>query len=313
MMKTVLIFGYSGFVGGYLSRELLDHGYIVVGSDIVDNTLEKNQNVKFTKADLLSYEVVKGIIQNSQPDYIVNLAAISSVGMSWSIPQKTININVNGTLNILEAVRELGLNPKILLVGSSEEYDIYDKKINENSDINANNPYGISKVTQEHFSELYRQEYGMNIVNTRTFNHTGFGQPEKFAIPNFVKQVADIHKSGKPGSIYVGNLSAKRDLGDVRDMVCAYRMLLENDTKSKVFNVGSGSCYMMGDILKYIVSLTNQHIDIIVDPDKLRPVDNPIIWCDNSRIQQEIGWKPQYTVKDAINDMFTCYIKNGKV
>lgn len=309
-MKTVLIFGCGGFVGKHLVREFAQHGYTVDGSDIVDTDNQQLALMRhYDKTDLLDPTAVEAVIQKSRPDYIINLAAISSVGLSWKIPQKTISVNVNGSLNILEAVRKAQISPKILLVGSSEEYSVSDGKLSEDYPINANNPYGISKVSQEFFAELYRREYGMKIINTRTFNHTGIGQPEAFAIPSFVRQVADIHISGKPGVISVGNLSANRDLGDVRDMASAYRMILESDTEEIVFNVGSGQCHSMEEILHYIISLTPQPIEIRIDPEKIRPIDNPVIWCDNSRLRDEIGWCPQFTIYDTINEMFQYMIK----
>ena len=310
-MKDVLIFGCAGFVGKYLADEFSGNGYNVIGSDIA-KTIRIPEGIisKYFSADLLDHNMVYEIIEKVCPDFIINLAAVSSVGLSWEIPQKTIDVNVNGTLNILEAVRKLKADPKILLIGSSEEYAVSDKPISEDYEINANNPYGISKVTQEHFAEIYRNEFGMRIINTRTFNHTGIGQPDKFVIPSFVKQAARIHKSGKPGIIFVGNLNAHRDLGDVRDMASAYRMILESDTKKNVFNVGSGQCYHLKEILDHIISLSDQKIEIAVDEKKLRPLDNPIIHCNNSLIRHEIGWEPKYTVFDAIDAMFREQLNN---
>jgi len=221
-----------------------------------------------------------------------------------------MSVNVNGTLKILEAVRVLKINPKILLVGSSEEYAISSQKINEIYPISANNPYGISKVVQEQFAELYRNEYNMNIINTRTFNHTGIGQSDKFVIPSFIKQVVAIHNSHQPGIIYVGNLNAHRDLGDIRDMVNAYRVILEGNSQENVFNIGSGKCYALEDILKYIVSLTSEKIEIKVDSERLRPLDNPIIWCDNSLMKREFNWEPKYTVYNAIDQIFSYMVNN---
>ena len=292
-------------MGKYLSREFYIHGYEVFGTDIVGSAEALKPHLHdYIQMDMLESDLVLELMERVKPDWVVNLAAISSVGNSWSIPQKTMSVNVNGTLNILESIRKLGVKAKILLVGSSEEYAVSDTKISETYPINANNPYGISKIAQEYFAELYRKEYGMRIVNTRTFNHTGVGQLEKFVIPSFVRQVADIHNSGMPGKIYVGNLSVKRDLGDVRDMVTAYRMILESETQERVFNVGSSNCYSLEDLLQYIISLTPQNIEVIVSNDKLRPIDNPVIWCDNTLIRKETGWEPKYTVFDAINAMF---------
>ena len=213
-------------------------------------------------------------------------------------------MNVNGTLNILEAVRKLGLKARILLIGSSEEYAVSDAQISEDWPLSASNPYGITKIAQENFAEIYRESCGMDIISTRTFNHTGRGQPEKFVIPSFVRQAAEIHKSGGNGKIFVGNLSARRDFGDVRDMVSAYRMILESDTREKVFNVGSGVCRSLDEILGYIASLVDGDVEVVVSPDKMRPLDNPVIWCDNSRLRSQTGWSPKYTVFDAIRGMF---------
>ncbi len=303
MKQSILIFGCGGFVGGYLAEEFYSHGYKVYGTDITECKTPKNFH-EYICMDMLSYADVFELIERIVPDYIINLAAISSVGDSWNIPQKTIAVNVNGTLNILEAVRKLKLKTKILLIGSSEEYAVSDTQISENYPLNANNPYGISKMTQEHFADMYRTVYGMDIISTRTFNHTGIGQPDKFVLPSFVKQATEIHNSGRDGKIYVGNLSAKRDIGDVRDMVSAYRMILESSTRKKIFNVGSGVCYSLEDLLKYIISLASTNIEVIVSEEKLRPADNPIIWCNNSLLRTETGWASRYTVYDAIREMF---------
>lgn len=308
-MKRVLIFGSAGFVGNYLIKEFLNHGYMVIGSDKAESQLaEDNNNFKYISADILEEKMVENIISMETPDYIVNLAAISSVGYSWKVPQLTMDVNVKGTLNILEAVKKIHSSSKILLVGSSEEYLISDKELTEDYPVNANNPYGISKVTQEQFAKLYRDEYGMKIITTRTFNHTGIGQADKFVIPSFVKQVVNIQKSGMNGEIKVGNLSAKRDMGDVRDMTSAYRMILESNTTKHIFNVGSGNCYKLSDILDYIISKANVEIEIKIDKAKLRPLDNPVIWCDNSLIKNEIGWTPKYNIYDAIDSMYESLI-----
>ena len=303
--KKVVIFGAGGFVGPYLAEEFSSHGYEVFGTDIAEPKSPANSMSSYTVMDMLNPSEVASFIGSTRPDYVVNLAAISSVGDSWRIPQKTIAVNVNGTLNILEAVRKAELHARILLIGSSEEYAVSDSPISEDYELNGGNPYGISKIAQENFAEIYRSSYGLDIVSTRTFNHTGIGQPEKFVLPGFVSQAAKIHNSGKDGKIYVGNLSVRRDFGDVRDMVSAYRMLLESDTHSKVFNVGSGVCLSLAELLDYIVSLAAQRIEVIVSPEKLRPIDNPVIWCDNSLLRAETGWTSRYTIYDTIREMFS--------
>lgn len=305
-MEKVLIFGAGGFVGPYLAREFMDANYQVYGSDINDGG-NLPSDVEYHKADLLNASEVDTLIKTINPNIIVNLAAISSVGLSWKIPQTTIQVNVIGSLNILESAKDLNPMPKVLFIGSSEEYDISNKPIDENTPLNANNPYGISKVTQERFANMYKAQYGMQIYCARPFNHTGVGQKETFVLASFCKQAAEIEKSGKPGVIKVGNLSARRDFGHVKDLMRAYRMIVESDDCNVVYNVGTGKAYSLRKMLDYIVSLSSQPITIEVDPERFRPIDNPYICCNNAKIKSELGWVPQYNVFDALKEMFEVF------
>ena len=255
---------------------------------------------------------VEKLIGQIQPDIIVNLAAISSVGASWNMPQTTMAINVIGALNIMEVARKSEQKPRILFVGSSEEYVISENPLDENTRLNANNPYGISKVTQEQFAKLYREQYGLKIYCVRPFNHTGIGQRDSFVLPSFCKQVAEIDKSGKDGKIQVGNLKVKRDFSHVKDVVRAYRMIVESDNCNQIYNVGSGNAYSLEDMLTYIIGLSNQHIEIEVDQNRIRPTDQPVICCDRSLIGKELGWEPQYNVYDALKEMYECYRNGGE-
>ncbi len=300
----VLIFGVSGFVGPYLAREFMEHGYDVVGTDI-----KETGAIPFMSANILDAGSVERVIRETVPDMVVNLAAISSVGQSWSIPQTTVSVNVIGALNILEAARHLEKKPKILFVGSSEEYEASNKPINEKNPLNANNPYGISKMAQERFAEVYRERFNMKIYCVRPFNHTGPGQSDSFVLPSFCKQVAEIEKSGKPGVIKVGNLSARRDFSHVKDIVRAYRMILESDDCETVYNVGSGMAHSLRDILEYILKFSRQEIKVEIDPARFRPVDTPMICCDNALICKKLGWRPEFSVFDALREMVAAYIK----
>lgn len=307
-MDKVLIFGVSGFVGDYLSQEFIEHGYKVYGSDKAYNPALSDQ-LSFLKADLLDSIQVESLINEVKPDIIINLAAISSVGASWNVPQITISVNVIGALNIMEAVRKGHKKTKILLVGSSEEYVISDYPMSEDRPLNANNPYGISKVTQEQFAKLYREQYDLKIYCVRSFNHTGIGQKESFVLPSFCKQIAEIEKSGRPGRIKVGNLSVKRDFSHVKDIVKAYRMIVESENCHVIYNVGSGKTYSLKKILEYIISLCSQTISIEVDQTRFRPTDQPVICCDYNLIKSQLGWEPQYTIFDALREMFDAYAK----
>jgi GDP-4-dehydro-6-deoxy-D-mannose reductase len=274
-MKVVIV-GASGFVGGYLARELESAGHSTVKVDLPE-------------VNLLDAKQVEALVESAKPDAVVNLAAISSVGASWKCPADTISVNVNGTINLLEAIRKHAPQAKTLLIGSAEEYAVPEGNapLKETDPLEASNPYGISKIAQENFAQLYRKKYGMKIVCTRSFNHTGVGQTTTFALPSFVKQVAEIHKSGKPGKIFVGNLSAFRDFSDVEDVVHVYRMLLENENEYDTYNVGSGIAHKIEDLLKNVIlKFTPVEIEIVVDPAKVRPVETPYLCADNSRIKK---------------------------
>lgn len=307
-MKKVLIFGVGGFVGNYLADEFKRHEYEVWGTDIVENP-NLLKYIQFQKSDLMDALQVEKLINDIDPDIIVNLAAISSVGASWNIPQTTMQVNVVGALNIMEAARKMEHSSKILFVGSSEEYEASDRKLNEDTPLAANNPYGISKMAQERFASVYRERYGMKIYCVRPFNHTGIGQKDNFVLPSFCKQVAGIEKTGKSGTIYVGNLAAERDFSDVRDIVRAYRMIVESDECSVTYNVGSGQEYSLQKLLEYIVSLSKQQITIQVDPERFRPVDTPSICCDHTLITEKLGWKPEFTIFDTLKSMYQNYLK----
>lgn len=285
-----LVIGAAGFVGGHLINELKKAGHTTFSADI-------------PQYNLLNKEGIEKLVQDFVPNYIVNLAAISSVGASWKNPVQTVEVNIKGTLHLLDAIQKFVPNAKTLLIGSAEEYARKETPITEDDPLEASNPYGITKIAQENFAELYRQKYGMKIVCTRSFNHTGIGQTTAFALPSFVKQVADIFKSGRPGEIRVGNLNAIRDFSDVEDVVHVYRLLLENENKFNVYNVGSGIAHKLSHLLNYIVSLANIDIKISTDPEKFRPVDLPYLCSDNARIKALGYWKAT-DIHETLKKMF---------
>lgn len=306
-MKTVLVFGAAGFVGRYLANELASHGYRVVGSDVLDSEGIPGYE-DYRVCDLLDAESVRRVVAQYQPVAIVNLAAISSVGLSWKMPQRTMEVNVNGALNILEAARSIAPQASILFVGSSEEYDVSDKPISESAPLNANNPYGISKLALEQFSNIYRTRFGMRIHHVRSFNHTGIGQNPRFVIPGWCRQAAEITKSGKSGVMKVGNTSVVRDFGNVKDVVRAYRLVLESDDCSVIYNIGSGVGVCLSDLLAYIVALSSQEVKVEQDPELFRPADNPVIICDHELITNKLGWEPEFSIYDTVKEMYEAYL-----
>ncbi len=307
-MNKALIFGIGGFVGPYLARELKEHGYEIYGADTREAEDFLNFN-GYLKCNILDKENVKKVIEKVQPTHIINLAAVSSVGQSWRIPDVTMQVNVNGTLNIFESCLLLNIKPKILLIGSSEEYIPSDHPMDENTPINANNPYGISKVAQEQFAKIYREKYNWDIFCVRAFNHIGIGQRPDFVIPSWCKQVANIEKGVQKPIISVGNIDVSRDFTDVRDIVNGYRLVLESNDSSEIFNIGSGNCYSLKNLLSLILSFTSKKIQVITNKDNLRSTDNKIICCDSHKIKKDLGWTINFDVLDTIKKIYEWNLK----
>lgn len=297
-----LITGVNGFVGKYLSKYLIDKGYNVYGTVIEDDVQMDNVNIK--KMNLLNKKEVNETIKSINPDYIYHLAGQSAVGLSWKEPTLTMNVNINGTINLLDAVRENNIDTKVLIIGSSDEYGVIkpeDCPIREEKRLNPASPYAISKMAQEEISKLYVSSYKMNLIMVRAFNHIGPMQGKNFVVSDFASKIADIEKGAEP-VIRVGNLEAYRDFTDVRDIVHGYVMLMESGKIGEVYNIGSGNAYRVQEILDILLSLSNTKIKVEIDPEKLRPSDVPIIQCDNSKIKAHVNWVPQYDIKNTLKD-----------
>ncbi|MDD3049335.1 MAG: GDP-mannose 4,6-dehydratase [Bacilli bacterium] len=303
-MKKILIIGINGFVGTHLCNELISNGYECYGADINSDNFAV-EGIGFEKLDILNADMVKDVIGRIKPDYIVNLAAISSVKLSWDMPQKTFEVNVNGTINILEAIRKSFLKTRVLLIGSSEQYGSidYSKPVNETCELNALNPYGISKATQENLAKLYVKAYAMEIIMVRAFNHIGPGQGKGFVVPDFCSQLVEIERGLKEPIIKVGNLVAERDFTDVRDVVKAYRLLLEKGVSGEIYNVGSGETNSIESILKKLVEISGKNIKICIDEAKFRKIDTQKIVCDNMKLVNDTSWKRRYSMNQSLEDI----------
>ena len=308
MNLSVLIFGISGFVGGYLAKEFFSNNYEVYGSDLFKSASIQD-HVRFAGADIRDATQTAQMIKDTRPTYIVNLTAISSVAQSWKIPQMTMEINAIGTLNILEGIKKYSPDSGLLLIGSSEQYAASDTPIHEQSLITAGSPYGISKITQEKTGELYCKQYGIKVFYVRSFNHTGIGQKDSFVIPSWCRQAVSIKKGYRNSNVMtVGNLHVKRDFSDVRDIVSAYRLVLERGNPNQVYNIGSGKIYELKELLNYIISLSNTQIQVCVDKNLIRANEPESIWCDNRLIKKETGWNNKYSIFDTIHDMYEFYL-----
>lgn len=308
-MKVALIFGVGGFVGPYLAKQLKQQDYKVYGTDVIDHLKDESFLDGYFSSNILDSQKVDELITKINPTHIINLAAISSVGQSWKNPGLTMQINVNGTLNILESCLKNNIKPKVLLIGSSEEYIISDKPLDEFAPINANNPYGISKIAQEQFASMYREKYDWDIFCVRAFNHIGVGQRDNFVISSWCKQIAEIEKGEKEPVLSVGNLAVERDFTDVRDIVKAYALVLEKGNSSEIYNIGSGKAVPLKEILDYIVGLSSKKIQVSIDKSLLRPNDNKFICANSDKIKKSLNWNVEHDLFNTIKEIFNSYLK----
>lgn len=303
-MKALII-GGGGFVGPYLVRHLVnDLGYDVTVTKTEKETLQMD-DAKVINLDILNKEMIDTVLKEEQPDYIFHLAAQSSVAYSWKNPSLTIDVNVKGCVNVLDGVRELSHKPRVLLIGSGEEYGRIREgecPIDEENNLRPGNIYAATKSCQNMLGKIYADAYDMDVVMVRAFNHIGPNQTPVFVVADFCKQVAEIEKKKKEPVMYVGNLSAKRDFTDVRDVVKAYALLVQKGKRGETYNVGTGHALAIEDILKEIITLSGENIEIKVDPAKLRPVDVPIIEPNIAKIKAQTGWEPQIPIAQTLKE-----------
>lgn len=309
-MKKALIIGAGGFVGGYLARCLMDEFDMEVHATKLPG-VETLEDISFLgdriyDLDILVKEDIAELFLSVRPDYIFHLAAQSSVSAAWRNPSLTIDVNIKGSVNVMDAIRELYYKPRVVIIGSGEEYghiEEGDTPINENTKLRPGNIYAATKACQNMIGTIYSKAYDMELMLVRAFNHMGPGQAPLFVVSDFCKQVAEIEKGYRQPVMYVGNLSAKRDFTDVRDVVRAYGLLAVKGRAGETYNVGSGKAIAIKEVLDKIISLSIAKIEVRVDQNKIRPVDVPIIEADISKINNETGWKPEIPFETTIREI----------
>ncbi|MGN1036218.1 MAG: GDP-mannose 4,6-dehydratase, partial [Ruminococcus sp.] len=281
---------------------LLENGY-EVHSTCLANEKIKNPDCIPHILDILEKNQIPAVLDEVKPDIIYHLSAQSSVALSWKNPQLTVDVNIKGSLNVLDSLRDSGLSSRIILIGSGEEYG-YIKKcpVSEEEPLRPGNIYAVTKACQSMIGNIYAKAYKMDIVMVRAFNHIGAGQLPQFVVSDFCKQVAEIEKGLKAPEMCVGNLDAKRDFTDVRDVVRAYMLLAEKGKSGELYNVGSGHARAIREILDIIISQSTADIKVTVDPNRLRPSDIPVIEADISRITADTGWKPEIPLEETIKN-----------
>lgn len=304
-----LIIGAAGFVGYYLANELLNNGDEVYCTKLNHEKID-NSKAKVVDLDICDAMAVKTVLAEVKPDAIYHLAAQSSVALSWKRPALTAQINIVGTINVLEAARGIVPEARILLVGSSEEYGPInlDRQIKEDDISNPKNIYALTKLSVEHLGKMYAQAYKMNIFMTRSFNHIGPRQIPQFVVADFASQVAKIEAGEQEPIIRVGNLESYRDFTDVRDIVCAYRIIVNKSQTGEVYNVGSGHAIKIRDILDLLLSESKVKISVEIDESRFRPIDIKKIEANVSKIES-LGWTRRYAIKDTIIDVLNYFRK----
>ncbi len=309
----VLITGITGFAGSHLAEYILNEhpGVQIYGirrwrsrTENIEHLLDR---IQVLECNLVDASSVKALIADVQPDKIFHLAAQSFVPSSWNAPAESLTTNILGQLNVFEALRESKLHDCwVQIACSSEEYGmVYPNEIpiRETNPLRPLSPYAVSKVGQDYLAYQYYMSYGIKSVRTRGFNHTGPRRGEVFVCSNFSKQAVEIEKGKRPPVIYVGNLEARRDFTDVRDMVRAYWMSLEKCEPGDVYNICSGNAISIQELLQMVIANANAKVDVQQDPSRLRPSDVPLLQGDCTKFQKATGWKPEIPFERTLADI----------
>ena len=310
---NVLITGVTGFAGSHLAEYVLDrHPTAEVFGTMrwrsrTENIRDIESKIQLIECDLRDQSSANQLIERVKPDRIFHLAAQSFVPSSWNAPAESLTTNVLGQLNIFEAVRATGIDPWIQIACSSEEYGmVYEDElpIRETNPLRPLSPYAVSKVGQDYLGYQYCQSFGMKVVRTRGFNHDGPRRGDVFVSSNFAKQLAMIEKGTKPPVIHVGNLEARRDFTDVRDMVRAYWLALDGNCEpGEAYNICTGTDYRIRDVLDQLIEMTSQDVEVREDPERLRPSDVPVLLGDASKFKEATGWEPTIPYDKTLRDM----------
>jgi len=338
----VLITGLTGMAGSHLAEMLLDRGDVeIFGTmrwrsrldnldDIASrgllNTMEGLQirdeaslsqharpgMVNVVECDLCDATSTVQMIGAVRPDWIFHLAAQSFVPTSWHSPAQTIQTNVLGQLNLFEAIRRVGLEPRIQIAGSSEQYGLVHESevpIRETNPFRPLSPYAVSKIGQEMMAYQYHKSYGFHTVVTRGFNHTGPRRGQVLATSSFAKQIAEIEAGLREPVMEVGDLSSKRDWSDVRDIVRGYWLALEHCNAGESYNIGSDRAIAVGEMLDILLGLSSKRIDKRVDPTRLRPSDVKLLCGDSSKFRGATGWAPTIPFTKTMEDLLNYWRK----
>jgi len=310
------ITGADGFVGQWLVRELQDAGYEVHGGSRAARmplrTLDavRANAMQWHRIDLLEPDSLCAAVSASRPDAVFHLAAQSNVPASIADPADTLEVNLLGTVRLLDACRREAPDAMLVAVGSADVYGAADPSLmplREDAPLRPANPYAASKAAAEVATLQYARSGWVRALVTRSFNHTGPGQSDAFAAPAFAKQIAAIRSGDQGPVLRVGNLNALRDFLDVRDVVAAYRLLAERGGPCNVYNICSGTAVSMREIVDVLVRIAGVEVKIEEDPARMRPSDTPLLVGDASALQRATGWAPAIPLAKTLTDLLASY------
>jgi GDP-4-dehydro-6-deoxy-D-mannose reductase len=303
-----LVTGASGFAGSHLAEMLLTDRNLEVWGTVHHEPPgpDAPRSLHTVSCDMRDPGAVRALLGDLRPNWIFHLAGQSDVGGSWSMAWQTIEANVRGQLNIFEAMVELELDARVLVVGSNNEYGLVsadDLPIDEDTPLQPDTPYGVSKVAQDLLGLQFYLSHRLRAVRVRSFNYIGPRQSAKFVTAAFARQIAECEAGLCAPVLQVGNLAAERDFTDVRDMVRAYRLALERGADGAVYNVGSGRSISMQHMLDILLGFARRPIDVRADPARMRPSDVPRSVADITRFQQATGWAPRVPLEQSLHDI----------
>ena len=306
-----LVTGISGFVGGHLAEHLVAEGDLVVGLSASGrwpaDLAHLERTVRIEPFDLVeqSEAQLADLVRRKQPDVIYHLAAQSNPQGSMTDPRGTWALNLGGSLNLLEAVKSSGQKPRVILVGSGVCYGNPAPEfipVNEDCPLRPNNPYAASKAAVDLLGIQHRLADGTDVIMVRPFNHAGPRQSPRYVLAGLALHVAEVEK-GRRECLEVGNLDVIRDFIDVRDVVHAYRLVAQHGQPGEIYNLGSGQGTKIGNALEYLRSRATTDIPVRVAAARVRPVDQPYLVADASKLRTAVGWKPRYTIEQTLTDM----------
>lgn len=304
---NVFVTGADGFVGKCVLNTLRG-AYTITATTLHDGGVTTDAADHVVTLDITDPDATRAAIQAAHPTWIIHLAGFTSVAASFKQPELAHRINVDGTKSVLEAARSLPTKPRVLVVGSSDEYGIVGPEpITEDMPLAPESPYATSKVAAE---QLALSDYADLAICARSFPHTGPGQTPHFVTADFASQIARIESGRQEPSIKVGNLETARDISDVRDVVRAYLLLLEKGELGEVYNVCSGRAITINDLLQQLLALSATPITVVQDPGKVRPIDLPVLVGDNRKLKRATAWQPKIPLAQTLKDVLIYWRKH---